>query len=167
MKLHQEYNSYYHLPFVCVGNHCSLKPVLLFLHTIIPLSLLLHMHYCIELDYSGDTGGGGSGSGGGSTPPDCNDPIPFAGTSNIVQDCDGGWEPPPPIEDDYYDPIFINGIWYSPTNFPGINNGFHWKWWENDSFLQAQGGISFGTWAINYLSLNPNLPFSTFSELVF
>lgn len=48
---------------------------------------------------TGGSGGGGSGSGG-STPPDCNSPVqPFAGRSNFVDPCTGGWEPIP-IEDE-------------------------------------------------------------------
>lgn len=84
-----------------------------------------------------DPGGGGSKGGGGSGP------------------------------NPYYNPFYINGVQYTTTNYPGINNGFLWKWWENGVFLQPYGGISFGTWAINYLFLNPNVSFSVFQNQFF
>jgi hypothetical protein len=66
--------------------------------------------------------------------------------------------------DPFYDPVYINGIWYSPNEFPGKTEGTHWKWWEDDVFLLPYGGINFGTWAIGYLSQNPFVDFHVFQK---
>jgi hypothetical protein len=62
------------------------------------------------------------------------------------------------------DYVEINGVWYTPYAYPGMLNGLPWLWWENYSFLQPYGGSNFGTWAINYLTSNPQIPFSTFKN---
>lgn len=40
-------------------------------------------------------------------------------------------------------------------------------WWMDDTFLLQQGGVSFGTWAINYLIQNQNLSFAIFENWFF
>lgn len=40
-------------------------------------------------------------------------------------------------------------------------------WWQDSGFLSKAGGIAFGSWAINYLSQNQDLPFSTFHNWFF
>ena len=37
-------------------------------------------------------------------------------------------------------------------------------WWENDPWLSQYGGVSYGNWAIEYLTLHPNVSFSTFQN---
>lgn len=64
----------------------------------------------------------------------------------------------------YYDPVQINGQVYTINNYPGLNNGYSWKWWEDATFLSNYGGTSFGSWAIDYLSQNPNVDFSVFQN---
>jgi len=64
----------------------------------------------------------------------------------------------------YYDPVCINGVCYSTSDYPGINEGFSWKWWENSQFLETYGGLAFGTWAINYISNNPTISFNVFKN---
>jgi len=40
-------------------------------------------------------------------------------------------------------------------------------WWQDNGFLSPFGGLGFGSWAINYLSQDPTLPFSTFQNWFF
>jgi hypothetical protein len=72
----------------------------------------------------------------------------------------GGYDP-------YYHPVSFNGVWYTTNDYPGLTYGFPWKWWESNLFLQPYGGLSFGSWAMNYLSLDPTFPFSTFYNWFF
>jgi hypothetical protein len=58
----------------------------------------------------------------------------------------------------------IDGIIFTSESYPGINDGYSWLWWENSLILSPYGGTNFGTWAIHYLSHNPNAPFSVFQN---
>ncbi len=112
---------------------------------------------------SGGTGGGnstGSGGGGGSPDP-CGSIYPQKNQTASLP-CGPGWSgiglP------NSYSTFTINGITYTTSNYPGINNGLPWRWWENVSILAPFGGLPYGTWAINHLSLNPLLSFSAFQN---
>lgn len=109
-----------------------------------------------------DPSGGSSGGGGGSPDP-CGGSITLNKSQTASIPCGSGWygigTPDPSTS------FTINGVTYTTSNYPGINNGLPWKWWENASILAPFGGLTYGTWAINYLSLNPQLPFSAFQNL--
>lgn len=124
--------------------------------------------YCwteyINTDEDGGTGSSTGGGGNNGVPPECNNGItPLKATTQTLP-CGTGWIPGTGTDTD---PVTFNGVTYTITNYPGYNFGFPWKWWENSNFLQAQGGLSFGSWAINYLSLNSDLDFSTFINWFF
>jgi hypothetical protein len=107
-------------------------------------------------------GSGGSGSGGGSPNP-CPGITTYQRGQTTTYGCEPGWNgitsPDPSFS------FTINGITFTASNYPGINDGLPWKWWENASILAPFGGLPYGSWAINYLSLNPLLPFSAFQNL--
>ena len=113
---------------------------------------------------SGSTGSGSStGSGGGGGSPDPCGSISPQKNQTASLPCGPGWNgiglP------NSYTIFIINGVTFTTLNYPGINNGLPWRWWENASILAPFGGLSYGAWAINFLSLNPQLPFSAFQNL--
>ncbi|MEY4638659.1 MAG: hypothetical protein RL316_379 [Bacteroidota bacterium] len=112
---------------------------------------------------SGSTGSGSStGSGGGGGSPDPCGSISPQKNQTASLPCGPGWNgiglP------NSYTIFIINGVTFTTLNYPGINNGLPWRWWENASILAPFGGLSYGAWAINFLSLNPQLPFSAFQN---
>lgn len=57
------------------------------------------------------------------------------------------------------DPNYLNFV----LNHESIGNS-SLLWWEDGNFLQDFGGIPYGTWAIEYLTANSAVSFSTFQK---
>lgn len=80
----------------------------------------------------GGSGGGGGGTPGGTTTPNPPDPYdPCEGYSQTpgapYNICDTPSNP--------YGPVFLEDAWHSTSNFPGKDEGFEYKWWDDEAWL--------------------------------